>query len=276
MSKEMTDTEQLYREGKIKNGIQEIQIISSWKNFHEYVTQSMMDSTAHVWRGQRCAWPLSPSFDRHCSDDLPGTILSRLHSHLDKFQETTRGRRGPNPPKIEETDENTWWALGQHNNLDTPLLDWTHSPFVALFFAFVSEDKADNNTEISGRVVYAINRAYTNILNDAIMDAGEPSAGNNILSFFSPQQDENARLISQNGLFSRSPVGVPIDIWLRHNAYEHKMHDKPILTKIFIPNEDRHGCLRALNRMNINYLTLFPDLEGASKHANMTNLIPNY
>ena len=40
--------------------------------------------------------------------------------------------------------------------------------------------------------------------------------------------------------------------------------------------EDRSSFLRFLNRMNINYLSLFPDLEGAAKYCNMQLEIDNY
>ena len=39
-------------------------------------------------------------------------------------------------------------------------------------------------------------------------------------------------------------------------------------TKIRIPNKDRTGCVVALNKMNINHMTLFPDIHGAAKHVN--------
>jgi len=38
--------------------------------------------------------------------------------------------------------------------------------------------------------------------------------------------------------------------------------------KIVIPGEIRTEILPFLNNMNINYLSLFPDLEGASKYCN--------
>ena len=43
----------------------------------------------------------------------------------------------------------------------------------------------------------------------------------------------------------------------------------PVLVRIEIQNGERLACLRALNRMNINHLSLFPDLSGASRSTNM-------
>lgn len=45
-------------------------------------------------------------------------------------------------------------------------------------------------------------------------------------------------------------------------------HARPILTKIVIPNSDRIECLKFLNKMNINRMSLFPDLDGAAKYIN--------
>ncbi|MDO9263214.1 MAG: FRG domain-containing protein, partial [Desulfosalsimonadaceae bacterium] len=109
--------------------------LSSWKYFHDYVTQEMLDYAHYVWRGDRCDnRPLLPSFDRTHLGKSQSIIERRLKGHLEIFKEATRGRRGANPSNL--AADNDWWALGQHHGLDTPLLDWTHSAFVALFFAF--------------------------------------------------------------------------------------------------------------------------------------------
>ena len=41
-----------------------------------------------------------------------------------------------------------------------------------------------------------------------------------------------------------------------------------VFTKVNIRNEGRDDCLVALNKMNVNHMTLFPDIEGAARHVN--------
>jgi hypothetical protein len=41
-----------------------------------------------------------------------------------------------------------------------------------------------------------------------------------------------------------------------------------ILKKFRIPTTGRRDCLKMLNKMNINRLTLFPDLDGAARYIN--------
>jgi len=41
------------------------------------------------------------------------------------------------------------------------------------------------------------------------------------------------------------------------------------ICKIYIKNEDREGCLKALRRMNVHHASLFPDLLGASDYCNI-------
>ena len=85
--------------------------------------------------------------------------------------------------------------------------------------------------------------------------------------------DENARLVSQGGLFTRAPDDTDIGAWVRAHYAGVK---KGVLLKITIPNKDRELCLRNLNRMNINHLSLFPDVYGASEYCNLDLLIRRY
>lgn len=166
--------------------------------------------------------------------------------------------------------DNDWWALGQHHGFATPLLDWTASPYVAAYFAYCNS-KSDDTKK---RVVFALAQNAIRDKSAAIVKAhtgtGKPSA----IDFFKPFSDENSRLVNQGGLFTNAPVGVDIEKWVKQNFKDETRYW--ILIKLRIPLSDREPCLRELNRMNINHLTLFPDLYGASAFCNTSAAIKSY
>lgn len=250
-----------------EHGVWTVQL-PSWRTFHDFVTQFMLDYSHFVWRGERCDnQPLLPSFDREYAGLTQAKIEAKLASHLKMFKLATRGRRGSNPPMLR--DDNEWWAIGQHVGLSTPLLDWTRSPFVALFFAFETE----KSPQTPCRVVYAISANTCDHKSAEIRKAHKGQGRPDVAEFFSPLQDDNFRLVSQNGLLSRCTAGKSLETWVTENCQK---DNHGILIKIFIPDKERQECLRSLNRMNINHLTLFPDLYGASRFCNMITAIPKY
>jgi len=250
-----------------KDGVWTIQL-ASWKYFHDYITQEMLNYSHYVWRGDRLDdRPLLLSFDRDHPSLTKAQIEERLKAHLDQFKLATRGRRGLNPSRL-DTD-NDWWALGQHHGLKTPLLDWTRSPFVALFFAFEKLKKP----QTPNRAIYAVNPGSCTKFTKTIRAAHKGKLRPDIVEFFTPLQDENFRLVNQSGLFSRCTAGKTLDEWIQER---YPGYGSGVLIKILIPNRYRLDCLRTLNKMNINSLTLFPDLYGASGFANMVESIGNY
>jgi hypothetical protein len=256
------------------NGVMEINA-KSWHGFVEYIQNELSNYRAYIYRGQRePEWRLTPSIDR-----IEGGRISKVDI-LQDFKQASRGRRGSSPPKLSYDD---WWAIGQHHGLKTPLLDWTESPFIAAFFAFASSRANDDLPK--SRIVYGI--AYQQIKKKCEEIKKRPSltgpatsilTGFDAIDIISPQTDDNARLVSQRGLFTKSlGMGLCHDIenWVRENF---QGNDGAIMIKIAVIEKlgDRNDFLRFLNRMNINYLTLFPDLNGAARHCNMQLEIDNY
>lgn len=257
--------EQKWTEEELAHGIVVVKL-ASWRYFHEYVIEEFLDFPSYVWRGQRKAsWALQSSFDRVVREKDQATRNRKANGHLERFKMASRGRRGSSPARI--NDDSEWWALAQHNGMSTPLLDWTESPFVALYFAF---DKECNDSPSESRAVWGLRDVRKK--NREIAEAGEEQT--NPLNIIRPMQDENVRLVSQAGLFTQLPPGMNVDDWIRSNYPPEET--TVTLVKIEIPDDGRKECLRALNRMNINHLSLFPDLYGAGRHCDKALQISRY
>jgi len=242
------------------------------------VDQNFFYAPGLIYRGQCDAnWALESKLDRLESRFPTRPNYSTNHpkffdcppvnrkTHLEAFKECVRGRRGQNPRDL---TENEWWALAQHHGLATPLLDWAISPFVALFFAFEHEGYIDckDNTfrKPTNRAIYA---ASYLVAENGTIESPSPF-------IFSPRREVTFRLSSQTGVLMKMPPRTDLESIVQAH-FPNDSTDRrggasarAILTKITIPSAGRLECLRLLDKMNINRLSLFGDLDAASQYIN--------
>lgn len=237
--------------------------VRGWREFSNIVNDGKLRKGDFIFRGHRKnTWGLVPTIARDAKDEIVDSMLA--NRVLESFRLACRGR-----VEIESDysdSEAELWAQGQHHGLNTPLLDWTLSPYVALFFAFEKPDQADRT---DSRVIFALNTRRIELKARELAKQGKDQ--DELVRIFQPQSGSNRRLLSQAGLFTISPYDHSIASWIA--TYFDFEADSPLLLsdvvfKIHIPNRDREECLRHLNSMNINHASLFPDLIGASLHTN--------
>jgi hypothetical protein len=196
-------------------------------------------------------WQLRPSFDR--KRELGEDRQKTLDRHLKKFKDVMEKFYPGVLPRI----ENSVWALAQHCGVDTPLLDWTRSPYIAAYFAF--EKKPGGATD-TYRYVYALERTVRRLTRKRIEGIGKVSRVRYVeiieeLGYPSP------RFWAQESLFTRTMDACDVETHVRHFS-ERRPGDR-YLVKFRMPTKDRDECLYNLSLMGVNALRLMIDLKEA-------------
>ena len=142
--------------------------------------------------------------------------------------------------QIQPKNDWEWLGLAQHHGLPTRILDWTDNPLVALYFAVREEIKDDS-------VIYV----YENPSWIDIDKHRDPFEIDYVGRVDLPHVTD--RITYQAGLFTIHP------------DYE-KPFDDDKITAIIIPNHMRRDIKQMLHNYGINEMTLFPGLDGISKH----------
>jgi FRG domain-containing protein len=204
----------------------------------------------YLFRGQNQDWPLLPKIARI----KMAKGLSIPDGETKIMQDFKRLSR---PFLIKEPkNEWEWLALAQHHGMATRLLDWTTNPLSALWFC-TKEPAAEKFG-----VVWIFKSPYEDILSNENIFSQSPYAGEST-KIFQPEI-VTSRIQSQGGWFT-------VHKYMSSNknfiSFQNNAHYKEYLMKITIKPSKFSEIRYHLDRMNINQLSQFPDLDGTAKHV---------
>jgi FRG domain/Type I restriction enzyme HindI endonuclease subunit-like, C-terminal len=249
--------------------------LEHWRDFSSLLESQFFNRVdiQCIFRGhRRNDWEMTPTLARVTQNGIVTEDIAKRQ--LEMFRKAIRGRISDHSLLDDENERehDELWSIGQHHGLMTPLLDWTYSPYVALFFAFAKEDQTDEK-ENPYRAVYVLNKSF--ISDDELCPD---------IRVFEPKKDDHGRLVSQAGLFTFSPYDATIENKLTEVLTDEDFPDDELksaseaeqpgilakyICKVYIKNEEQQECLKHLRRMNVHHASLFPDLIGAADYCNI-------
>ncbi|MCK9529821.1 MAG: FRG domain-containing protein [Gammaproteobacteria bacterium] len=241
--------------------------VAGWRELPDLLDKPFFNppKTQLIFRGhRRYDWPLTPSLGRFDTRKIITQEVAEAQLRL--FRRAVRGRISDHT-LVDDHELYELWSVGQHHGLFTPLLDWTYSPYVALFFAFEKDDQP-GELDNPYRAIYVLNKSHVEV-EDRCPD----------VSILEPRKDDHGRLVNQAGLFTYSSYDNTLENFLINSLQDEVLGDIPegeeanelakYICKIYIPNDGRADCLRHLRMMNVHHASLFPDLLGASQYCNV-------
>jgi FRG domain len=228
--------------------------VKSWAAFREYALT--LDPNRYVFRGQESsAWRLRTFFHRLGRASLFKFVnqdIHQLHAHLSSMTQHHFNLRN-------ELENAAFHSLVQHHGYPTPLLDWTHSPFIAAYFAF-RKKRADG--EFARIFVFDQREWIKDVPRSQFVAAALPH-----FSFLNPIAINNPRMVPQQALSTVANID-DIEAFV---AFNEKQNKKTYLDVIDLPVSERPQILQELSLMGITAGSMFPGLDGACEQLREKN-----
>lgn len=242
--------------------------IDNWNQVEEFIDEYRSDLERQfrgmdvrlLFRGQSSAqWNLETTLLRTVGapvsmkkyDDLLHRICPAIQSLTDSQWALSRdgfkGVEDEHRPFYIPNYE--FMAYSRHHGFPTPLLDWTKSPYVALFFAF-QDASADEDVALFVYLdEFRIGSAGW-VGSQRVLSQGE---------YIAPHR----RHFTQQSVYTTCTMMLDQTwVYASHQEYFDQPRDRTLIAKLTIPGEMRSTFLEKLDQMNINAFSLFSNEEG--------------
>lgn len=269
---------------------------SSWQElFAALLTYS--PNATNIFRGHANAeWELVTSLERRLKSlpDSRDRMVAERGIHR-RFTERSQSLLHDCP---NEDDELSWLMLMQHYGAPTRLLDWSTSPFVALFFAF------EQPVAVAERALWVLSASWLRFqfgtklflhMRDPwglIAETETSATGDVTTSFpgvgFDWRSAENRRLLDLRAQKCAMPYPLlPPTLTERMSAqqavftYDAALEGGvpyrtlPTMHRYVLPNSWRVPVLGALRTMGLSASSLFPGLDGIGRAAALSVDLPD-
>lgn len=261
----------------------------------EFLDALAMNDSGYIFRGHgKESYILETTLNRY----RPGmSWMSGIDDLIDRF------RIGVTQLGIASFDNNNrldWLEYARHHGVPTPVLDFTYSPYIALFFAFSGKPITHDENSTNYTVIYALHieklaSAWATLSHDFnedheevakrhreflypkddLFDSGFP---NRCLQFIPHPGKKNKRMHRQQGALLYDTLQY---MYLKHDnlegliaAYKEKdepftkgMRDpgKPTLYKVLVNEKCANEVFTKLELMGINGGSLYMSSEGVAQ-----------
>lgn len=224
--------------------------VDDWNKFKQFATEQ--EPYRYIFRGQEDSlWRLRTHFHRTGRAHILrfiNTDIPALHKNLTNL---TRHFF-----RLENNIENAaFYSLVQHHGYPTPLLDWTHSPFVAAYFAYKGLRKQRIGPDKKVCIFVFDSAAWRADLPQFPKISPAPEH----FSLLDPIALNNSRMIPQQALSSVTNL----DDVETHIRKAEDMRGKTYLRVIDLPSLERKEAMQQLSIMGITAGSLFPGIDGA-------------
>ena len=176
-----------------------------------------------------------------------------------------------------------WLFLMRHYGLPSRLLDWTESPLIGLYFALFPAGGASLASKTDGALWCLLPTALNALRNvpDPLMlpmfsdEEGRDASSDSVTNLYRPTQldpDTSEQVTPLAGISIRTSYRIQAQhgVFTIHHAWRspiERIAPGQHIWRLIVPKDSKQDVAAELQRLRINDLSVFPDLDNVARQA---------